>query len=171
MSKRTRAITEYGILIALAMVLSYIEATIPAFFAIPGMKIGLTNIVVLTALYMKGPRSAMAINILRIILVSFLFGNGISLAYSLAGGLLSGIVMILLKRMNRFGITIVSICGGIAHNIGQILVAMFIMQTAALAYYLLILWFTGMATGAVIGLIGGMLVGRLEKLGFGGKKP
>lgn len=171
MSKRTRTVTEYGILIALAMVLSYIEATIPAFFAVPGMKLGLTNIVVLTALYMKGPKSAMVINILRIILVSMLFGNGMSLAYSLAGGLLSGIIMILLNKTNRFSITVVSICGGIAHNIGQILVAMIIMETTSLAYYLLLLWFSGLATGAVIGLIGGLMINRMNKLGFGGKKP
>lgn len=164
MNRRTRAVTQYGILIALAMVLSYVESTIPAFFAVPGMKLGLTNIVVLLALYLKGPKSAVAINVLRILLVSFLFGNGMSLAYSLAGGLLSGTLMILLKQTGRFGVVTVSICGGIAHNIGQIIVAMIVMETSALAWYLLVLWFTGLATGAVIGLIGGELIRRMQKI-------
>lgn len=85
-------------MVALALILSYLEAQIPAFFAVPGMKLGLTNVVVLMALYCLGARSAMGINLMRIVLVSILFGNGMSLAYSLAGGMLSSVVMILLKK-------------------------------------------------------------------------
>lgn len=151
-------------LIAVAMVFSYAEAQIPAFFAVPGMKLGLTNLVVLAALYLIGDGSAIAINLIRIFLVSVLFGNGMSLAYSAAGGLLSGFVMIVLKRTGRFSIMTVSIAGGISHNVGQILVAIALLETNALAWYLLILWFTGLASGATIGLLGGMMCDRLKKL-------
>lgn len=160
----SKKVVRYGMLVALAMVLSYAEAQIPAFFAVPGMKLGLTNIVVLVALYLLGDSSAMVINVLRIILVSVLFGSGVSFAYSLAGGLLSGGVMMLLKRTGKFSMATVSIAGGIAHNVGQVLVAMALLQTRALAWYLLILWFSGLASGAVIGVVGAVLCKRMKKL-------
>ncbi|MBR1781353.1 MAG: Gx transporter family protein [Oscillospiraceae bacterium] len=159
-----RRVARYGLLVALALILSYAEAQIPAFFAVPGMKLGLTNIVVLTALYLMDWKSALVINLLRIFLVSVLFGNGMSLAYSLAGGLLSGLVMILLKQTGKFHLITVSIAGGVAHNVGQILAAMVLLETKSLAWYLLVLWLTGLASGAVIGVIGGVLVKRLERL-------
>lgn len=161
---KSKEIVRFGMMVALAMVLSYAEAQIPAFFAVPGMKLGLTNIVVLVVLYLMGDSSAILINLLRIFLVSVLFGNGMSFAYSLAGGLLSGGVMILLKRTGKFSMTTVSIAGGIAHNVGQVLVAMALLETKALAWYLLILWFSGLASGAVIGIVGAMLCKRMKKL-------
>ena len=160
---KTDRIAKYSLLIALAMIFSYLEAQIPAFFAVPGMKLGLTNVVVLTALYLMDAKSAIVINLLRIFLVSVMFGNGMSLAYSAAGGILSGIVMILLKRTGKFSIVTVSAAGGVCHNVGQILVAMALLETRALGWYLLILWFTGMAAGLAIGILGGMLVKRLER--------
>ena len=146
------------------MIMSYLEAQLPVFFAIPGMKLGLTNVVVLVALYGMGYGSAAVINLVRIVLVSMLFGNGMSLAYSLAGGILSGAIMMLLKRTNAFSMVAVSIAGGIAHNIGQILVAMLVLQTAALGWYLLVLWVSGLVSGAIIGVIGGELCQRLQKI-------
>lgn len=119
---------------------------------------------VLVALYGMGYGSAAVINLVRIVLVSMLFGNGMSLAYSLAGGILSGAIMMLLKRTNAFSMVAVSIAGGIAHNIGQILVAMLVLQTAALGWYLLVLWISGLVSGAIIGVIGGELCRRLQKL-------
>jgi len=160
---KTDRIAKYSLLIALAMIFSYLEAQIPAFFAVPGMKLGLTNVVVLTALYLMDAKSAIVINLLRIFLVSVMFGNGMSLAYSAAGGILSGIVMILLKRTGKFSIVTVSAAGGVCHNVGQILVAMALLETRALGWYLLILWFTGLAAGLAIGILGGMLVKRLER--------
>lgn len=160
---KTDRIAKYSLLIALAMILSYLEAQIPAFFAVPGMKLGLTNVVVLTALYLMDAKSAMLINLLRIFLVSVMFGNGMSLAYSAAGGILSGIVMILLKRTGKFSIVTVSAAGGVCHNVGQILVAMALLETRSLGWYLLILWFTGLTAGLAIGILGGMLVKRLEQ--------
>lgn len=161
---KTKDTARFGMLIAVAMVLSYAEAQIPAFFAVPGMKLGLTNLVVLVVLYLMGESSAVLINVIRIFLVSVLFGSGMSFAYSLAGGLLSGAVMILLKKTGKFSIIAVSIAGGIAHNVGQILVAMAVLETSALAWYLLILWFTGLASGMLIGFVGAMLCQRLGRL-------
>lgn len=160
----TGKVATYGILIALAMILSYVEAQIPAFFAVPGMKLGLTNVVVLFALYRINNKSAFFINLLRILLVGLLFGNGMSIAYSLAGGMLSTLAMMLLKKFGKFQMVTVSIVGGVCHNIGQILVAILILQTTALAWYLLVLWFSGLASGLVIGLIGAELVKRLGKI-------
>lgn len=160
---KTNRLALYGLFTALALILSYLESQIPAFFAMPGMKLGLTNVVVLAALYCMDAKSALLINFLRIFLVSVLFGNGMSLAYSLAGGLLSGLVMILLKKSGKFSLLAVSIAGGVAHNVGQILTAMALLRTGALGWYLLVLWFSGLLSGTVIGLIGGELCRRLEK--------
>ncbi len=156
---KTRTIAIYGLLIALALLLSYVEARLPAFFAVPGVKLGLTNIVVLIALYLLGNGAAIGINLLRVLLVGFLFGNGMSLAYSAAGALLSGLTMILLKK--RFHLVTVSVAGGLMHNVGQILVAMWVLETTQIAWYLVVLWFSGMISGAVIGLIGYEMVRRL----------
>jgi len=160
---KTGKVALYGLLASLALVMSYIESLIPPLMAVPGMKLGLTNIVVLAALYLIGDGGAVLMNVIRILLVSFMFGNGISLWYSLAGGLLSGLVMILAKRTGKLGIITVSILGGVAHNVGQILTAMVLLKTTAVGYYLLILWFSGMAAGAVIGVIGAAVVARLQK--------
>lgn len=161
---KTKKIVLYGLLIAVAFVLSYLESLIPAFFAVPGMKLGLSNLVVIVALYLMGWPSAIVINIIRVLLAGLLFGNAMSLAYSLAGAVLSMIVMVLLKKTGKFSMIPVSIAGGVFHNIGQIIVAMLLLQTQAIGWYLLILWFTGIAAGAVIGIIGGILTKRLKKI-------
>jgi len=166
---KSKKIALYGVMIATALILSYVEAQIPALIAIPGMKLGLTNLVVLTALYLMGGGAAFAINLFRILLVALLFGNAASLAFSAAGGILSTLVMFLLKKTDRFRMIPVSIAGGITHNVGQILVAMLLLDTASLAWYMAVLWFSGMVSGALVGLLGGLLCGRLEKiLGKGG---
>lgn len=167
-SQKTIYLALYGVLIALALVLSYAESQIPVFFAVPGMKLGLTNLVVVVALYKLGDKSAFSINLIRILLVSLLFGTVMSLWFSLAGGLLSTLVMIFLKHTNKLGVVVVSMVGGVTHNIGQLLVAMVVLQTKQLGWYLVILWFTGLITGALIGLLGGELVRRLDKIQLGG---
>ena len=159
----TKKISIYGIMIALALILSYVEAQIPAFVAVPGMKLGLTNLVVVVTLYLLGAKSAMAINIVRIIIVSILFGNTLSFAFSIAGGMLSTLVMILLKKTNKFSTLGVSAAGGISHNIGQIIVAMFTLGTNAIAWYLMILWISGVFSGTLIGVIGGMITTRIRE--------
>lgn len=169
-NNKTMRVAQYGLLVALALILSYLEAQLPMFFAVPGMKLGLTNIVVLVALYGMGAGSAVTINLVRIFLVSVLFGNGMSLAYSLVGGLLSGTVMLLLKRTRKFSLLGVSIAGGVTHNVGQILTAMVLLETKSLGWYLLVLWISGVVSGALIGIIGGELCRRLEQIKTKGER-
>ncbi len=161
---RTKKITTIGILIALALILSYVESQIPAFVAIPGMKLGLTNIVVLTTLYILDVKSAMLINVIRIIIVAILFGSAMSFAFSFVGGMLSTIVMILLKKSGRMKIIGVSAAGGITHNVGQILTAMVLLGTKAIAWYLPVLWISGIFSGVIIGIIGGLVTARLGRM-------
>ena len=165
MDRRTKTskITLYGIFAALAMILSYVELQIPAFFAVPGMKLGLTNIVVVVALYVLGEKSAFFINLIRILVVSLLFGTVMSLWFSLAGGVLSTLIMILLKRCDKFSPVGVSAAGGITHNIGQIMIAMILLQTKFIVWYLPALWLSGVVSGVVIGIIGGIVCDHLKK--------
>jgi len=149
----TQKIALRGLLIAVAFVLSWIEMQIPYFFAVPGIKLGLTNLAVLLALYKLSAADAFALNMLRILLVSFTFGSMASLPYSAAGGMLSFVVMLLLKRFTKCSLKFVSVSGGISHNIGQILVAMLVLENVKVAYYLPYLWISGIAAGIVIGLI------------------
>ena len=163
--RRTSWIASRGLLIALALVLAWVESQIPVFFAVPGMKLGLTNLVVLIALYRLGAPDALILNVIRILLVGLSFGNVFSMIYSLAGGVLSFLVMFLLKRTGRFHIITVSVAGGVFHNIGQVLVAMAVLGSGYVAYYLPVLWISGIAAGAVIGLISGQVARRLPRIG------
>ena len=151
-----------GLLVALAIVLSWIEAQIP--YPIVGMKLGLTNLVVLVALYRFGTKDAVAVNLIRIVLVGLTFGSMFSMLYSLAGGILSGGVMIFMKRMKVFRVVTVSLMGGIVHNVGQILVAMAVLQTGAIVSYLPVLWVSGLAAGVIVGILGDILIRRLPKI-------
>lgn len=159
---KTKKIATYGVMAALAMILSYVEMQLPAFVAIPGVKLGLTNIVVLVALYKMGYKSALFINIVRIIAVSLLFGTFMSFAFSFTGGMLSTLVMILLKKSDKFSAVGVSVAGGITHNIGQILAAMLLLNTKAIIWYLPVLWLSGILSGLLIGFIGALIVKRIK---------
>lgn len=159
---KTKKIALYGVMAALAMILSYVEMQLPAFVAIPGVKLGLTNIVVIVALYKMGDKSALFINVVRIIAVSVLFGTFMSFAFSFAGGMLSTIVMILLKKTDKFSAVGVSVTGGITHNIGQILAAMLLLNTRAIIWYLPVLLLSGIISGLVIGLTGAIVVKRVR---------
>lgn len=153
----------YGVLIALAMILSYVETLIPISLGIPGVKPGLANLVVIVAMYVLTPRDAFFISMIRIVLVGFTFGNMSAMMYSFAGGLLSFAVMFICKKKNLFGVTGVSICGGVSHNIGQLLIAALVVENGAVFFYLPVLLLAGSLTGALIGLLGGMAVKRLPR--------
>lgn len=157
---KSRSIAVFGVLIGVALVLSYVESLLPPLVPIPGIKIGLANIAVIFVLYTKGLKHAAVISIVRVLLAGFLFGSATSMIYALSGAALSLLAMGTLRKL-RFGICAVSVCGGVMHNVGQILAAMLLSQTNMLLMYLAILWFTGMASGAVIGLAGGSLVKRI----------
>ena len=165
MANKSRTTAFVGVCIALAMVLAYIEVIIPPLFvAVPGIKMGLPNIIIIFLLYRKGPVFAATVSFLRIVLVSILFGNTMMFLYSIAGGVLSLFVMILLRRLNFLSTIGVSVCGAVSHNIGQILVAMLLLETTELAYYLVVLAVTGTVSGVFIGLCGAQLIKRIPKI-------
>ncbi|MCD7764903.1 MAG: Gx transporter family protein [Lachnospiraceae bacterium] len=153
-----------GMFTALAMILSYVESLFPVFYGIPGIKLGLANSMSLVMLYLMGVPSAFCVSIVRVVLSGFLFGNLFSIAYSLAGALLSMAVMAALKRLGLFSVTGVSICGGMAHNTGQLIVAIFLVENLNLFYYLPVLLLSGLATGLVIGLLSSEILKRLPQM-------
>lgn len=152
----------YGMFLALALVAGYIEQLIPINLGIPGVKLGLANIVTMLLLYIVGVWAAGAVSALRIVLAGFLFGSGFAMVYSAAGAFLSILAMALLKKTRRFSSVGVSVAGGVFHNIGQILVAIFVLETQALAYYLPVLILSGLVAGILIGILSGILIRRLS---------
>lgn len=155
-------IARYALLVALAMVLSWLESLLVFPGLLPGMKVGLTNLVVLFALYRMGLRDAACISLARVLLVSMTFGNAYSFAYSLAGAVLSLAVMAGLKKLDKFSILGVSIAGGVCHNAGQLAVAIAVLGTARLGWYFPALLLSGTAAGVVIGVAGGLVVERVK---------
>ena len=160
---KTKIVAHTGILIALALILSYLESLIPMSFAVPGVKLGLPNLVVVFALYRLRPSTAAAISLVRVALVAILFGSVLSLAYSAAGGVCSFCVMLLLRKTGRFGCTGVSVAGAVTHNLAQIAAAAVLLQTGALAWYFPVLCLTGTLAGVCIGLLAALLVKRIPE--------
>lgn len=165
MKKKSSAqkVALYGVLIALAMVLSYVEMLIPLPVGIPGVKPGLANLVVFLALYTMTAREALLISMVRILLVSITFGNGSAFLYSMAGGILSFLVMWIFQKKDFLLPAGVSIAGGIAHNVGQLLMASVILENGAVFTYLPVLLAAGCITGGIIGIIGGQIRSRIIK--------
>lgn len=154
----------YGLLLALAMVFSYVETLIPISLGVPGVKLGLANLVTMVGLYTIGVPGTIAVNLLRIVLTGFTFGNMFSMLYSLAGAALSLLLMFLVKKSGWFTTVGVSIIGGVGHNIGQLAVAAFAVQTLGVFSYLPVLLAAGTVAGALIGLLGGIIVQRIGGL-------
>lgn len=156
-----------GVFLALALICSYVESLIPISFGIPGVKLGLTNIVVVLMLYCIGAKEALAVSVCRIMLAGFLFGNLFSILYSLEGGLLSFLIMWAVKRTGKLGILPVSVCGGIFHNIGQLAVAALVVENYNVFYYLPVLLLAGAATGLAIGVVAQELIIRIgDRMNF-----
>ena len=156
----------FGVLTALALIFSYIETLIPIQFGVPGIKLGLANLIIVIVLYKTDWREALLLSVVRIILAGFIFGNLFSIVYSLAGGVLSLTVMVLLKRTDRFSVAGISMAGGVCHNIGQLVVAMIAVETYQVGYYLPVLLVAGLTTGAVIGAAAGEVLKRIRNLSF-----
>lgn len=163
---KAKRVTFLGLSIALAMILSFVESQIPALVAIPGIKVGLPNIVMVFLLYRVGWKETVIVSIIRIILVSILFGNVQMMTFSIAGAALSLLGMILLKKLGWFSCIAVSVTGAILHNIGQIIAAVFWTGTAEIAFYLPALLISGTVAGVLIGILAGMMVKRMEKWKF-----
>ena len=152
-----------GLFLALALICSYIESLIPFYFGIPGVKLGLTNIVVILMLYYMGTTYALVISVARIFLAGLLFGNMFSILYSLAGGLLSFFCMAVLKKTGRFKVISISAAGGITHNLGQIIVAAAVVENINLFYYYPVLLLAGVVTGVLIGIAAQEILLRLPE--------
>ena len=159
---QAKKIAAMGLLVALAMVLSWVEQLVPLSVQVPGVKLGLANLAVLFALYRLGVRAAWTVSLLRVALVSITFGNAYSLWYSLAGAVLSLLVMGLLRKTGRFSLLGVSVAGAVSHNLGQIAVAAAVLGAASMAYYLPVLLVSGTAAGVCIGAVGAILVRRIR---------
>ena len=164
MKNKSKTVALLGACTAVALVLAYLEAMLPPLFpAVPGIKMGLPNIILVFLLYRRGPAFASVVSLLRVLLITLLFGNAMMLLYSLAGGALSMLLMWLLSRSKGFSPVGVSVAGGVAHNIGQVLMAMLLLETPQLGYYLAVLTVTGTAAGILVGLAGALLIKKMPK--------
>ena len=157
---KTKKIALLAMCVALSMILSYAESLLPS-PGVPGVKLGLANLVVIFALYKLGWKEAAGISLLRVFLVSLLFGHAASLMYSAAGAVLSLAGMILLKRTDKLSCVAVSVIGGVLHNIGQILMAWLLMGPNVV-YYLPVLILSGTAAGIAIGVVSALIVKRVD---------
>ena len=159
---KTKKLVTLAVTISVAMILSFVESRIPAFVAIPGVKVGLANIAVIFALYKMGWREAIVVSVIRVLLVALLFGSVVSLAYSIAGALISLSLMILLRKIGIFTEIAVSVVGGITHNIGQILIAFLLLETKVVFYYLPFLLVSGVIAGIAVGVASALLIKRVK---------
>ena len=156
----------FGVFTALALIFSYVETLIPFNFGIPGIKLGLANLIIVIALYKMKLSEVYLLSIVRVLLNGFIFGNYFSIIYSLAGGLLSLTVMALLKKKGGFSILGISMAGGVMHNVGQLIIAMIIVETFSVVYYVPVLLIAGLITGFVIGIASGEMLKRLVNIQF-----
>lgn len=157
----TKKLTMTALLAALALIFSYIEVLIPFSPAIPGIKLGIANLVVIVALYHMGLKYAITINVVRIFIAGLLFSGVFCIIYSLAGAILSMTVMVLLKKTGLFSVAGVSMAGGVAHNLGQILAAAFLVSNLSIFIYFPVLIFSGLISGALIGIVAYIILERL----------
>lgn len=156
----------FGVFTALALILSYVETLIPLSLGIPGVKLGLANLVIVIALYRLRLSEVFLLSVVRILLSGFLFGNYFSIIYSLAGGLLSLTVMAMMKKREGYSVKGVSISGGVFHNVGQLLIAAFVVETFSITYYIPVLLIAGMLTGLLIGIVADEMLRRLADIPF-----
>lgn len=162
MQRPAKRIALLGLCTAVAMVLAYAELLLPPLFtAVPGIKLGLPNIAIIFVLYRVGAKDAALVSLVRMTAISMLFGTPVTFLYSLAGGVLSLGAMILLKQTRLFSTVGVSVVGGVLHNVGQILMAMLLLGTAELGYYLIVLAITGTVSGILVGIASGLAVKRI----------
>lgn len=156
----------FGVFAALALMFSYIETMIPIQFGVPGIKVGFANIMIVIMLYKSSAKEALLLSIVRIMLSGFLFGNLSSILYSIAGGVLSLGIMTLLKKQGGFSVIGVSVAGGVSHNVGQLIVAMLVVETYQVGYYFPVLLVAGVLTGLGIGVVSQEVLKRIRNICF-----
>lgn len=162
MSKKTQRIAVIGVISAFAIILSYIESLISFNFFVPGVKLGLANLAVVMVMYIYGNREAIIVNFIRIFIVGLLFTNLFSILFSIAGAVISFLLMALAKRTGKLSVMGVSVIGGVSHNIGQIIVAAFVVETYSVIYYVPVLIVAGVVTGMINGIVSETLVKYLR---------
>ncbi len=163
MREKTKKIAFLGVITSVALILSYVEAILPPIYAaVPGVKVGLPNIVIIFILYRFGIKEAAMVSGVRLLIVALLFGNVMTLAYSTAGAVLSLLVMSLLKKFDSFSTVGVSIAGAVSHNLGQIAVAIWLLESTQIGYYMIVLAVTGTIAGIFIGLAGNAILKRVN---------
>ena len=167
---RTRSIALVGILAAFAVMLSFLERLLPAPVPVPGVKLGLANIIVIITLYRLGVREAIKVQVLRILLFAALFGGIGSAVYSFAGGALSLGAMVAFKKLGVFSVIGVGVIGGVFHNIGQIIIAALVVQSASLLMFLPVLIISGEVAGFITGLTAYYVLARLDKIQSGDER-
>ena len=159
----------FGVFTALALIFSYVETLIPIHLGIPGVKLGLANLIIVITLYKMGTKEAYILSIVRVVLAGFIFGNMFSILYSMSGGLLSLSVMTLLKKTDKFSVMGISMAGGVFHNVGQLLMAAIVLESLSITYYLPVLLISGVLTGFLIGFIANEMLKRLVIIRLEGK--
>ncbi|MBE6798348.1 MAG: Gx transporter family protein [Ruminococcaceae bacterium] len=165
--KNTKRMTFLGLAAAVCLVLSFVETLLPPLIAaVPGIKLGLPNIMIIFVLYRFSVSEAAIVSLVRLLAVALLFGSAMTFMYSLAGAVLSLAVMAILRRLNVFSKVGVSVAGGVCHNVGQILVAIAVLATREIGYYFPVLAVSGIVTGAFVGLCAAELSKRTEKIKF-----
>ena len=162
MRNNTRKLTALALTVSFALILSFIESKIPAFVAIPGIKVGLANIAVIFTLYKFGIKEAITVSAMRVILVSVLFGSPVSFIYSISGALVSLCAMILIKKLTPLSEVCVSVVGGVLHNVAQIAVASLMLETNVVTYYLPFLLLSGTVAGIAVGVISALLIKKVK---------
>lgn len=164
MSKNIKRVAYIGLLAAFAVVISYIESLLPINIGIPGVKPGLANFVIVIALYEFNVKDAFMINLIRILIVGMMFGNLFSILFSISGAVVSLIVMALVKKIKGMSLFGVSVAGGVAHNVGQLIVAAFVVSTYTIGYYIPVLIIAGIITGILVGIPASIVRGVLHKI-------
>ena len=162
MRNNTRRLAQVSLIISFALILSFIESRIPAFVAIPGVKVGLANIAVIFMLYKFGVKEAITVSLIRVLIVALLFGSPVSLFYSISGAVLSFVVMLVLKKLTPLKEVTVSVAGGVMHNVGQIAAASIMLETNVVLYYLPFLLLSGTVAGIVVGIVSALLIQKVK---------
>ena len=154
----------FGLFTALALIFSYIESLFPVFLGVPGVKLGLANLLSLVVLYRWGAKEAYVLSVVRVVLAGFMFGNLFSILYSLSGALFSLTVMCLLRKSGKFSLVGISMAGGVFHNVGQLLMAGVVLHSFSVIYYFPVLLISGMITGILIGVLVREMLKRIDKI-------
>lgn len=161
---KTKQVTAYGLLLAVALVLSYLESLLPVMIAVPGVKLGLANLITMLILYQSKCKNAIFFMMVRVTLAGLLFSGIFGILYSFAGGLMCILAMSVAKRLPIFSVVGVSVIGALFHNLGQVIVAAFVMETIHIMWYFPVLCISGFVSGILIGILSGIIIKKYNRM-------